>query len=103
MDTREADEKSKHNYQLSQVIKTLWASLIKPAWTSDDLVALGKSIYAKQPISMVDQEVFCRLLPYLQIVGEELLQKIKQLLLEESKSPADPTTPQNKETPDASV
>jgi len=67
-------EKTKQQQQrLSLAIKTFWAALTRPNWTSDDLIALGKAVYAKQPLAALDEAVFQRIFPHLQSIGTDLL------------------------------
>ena len=46
-------------------IKSLWKSLLAPKWTKDDLIDLGKLVFAKVRLSSVDPPLLDRLLPLL--------------------------------------
>lgn len=94
-ETRDTDkqqaERTKHYQRLSQLIKALWAALLKPNWTYDELVSLGKAIFAKQRIESLDQKIFDRLLPHFQLIGTELLKHFDLEHAEDVKS--SPETP----------
>lgn len=74
-------------------IKTLWEGLLAPAWTRDDLIELGKVIFAKIPLARLTDQQFTQLLPYLKVmaetVGKKTLEKVAaaQAAKPESKKP----------------
>ena len=67
----------------AQNIRTLWETLLAPNWTKDDLIDLGKAIFAKTPLKRFDPAKFDRLFPHLVRVTEMLEAKITPM-------PADP-------------
>ena len=68
------------------LIKALWEGLITPAWTSDELIALGKAVYAKTKLSSMEPELLGRLLPHLKTIASVLAAKV-------SSAPATPASP----------
>jgi hypothetical protein len=72
-------------------IKTIWEALLAPAWTRDDLIELGKVIFAKIPLNRLPDQQFSKLLPYLQTMANTMGKKI----LEQTAPPAaQPSTPE---------
>jgi hypothetical protein len=67
----------------AQNIRTVWEALLAPNWTKDDLIDLGKAIFARTPLKRFDQAKFDRILPHLSKLAEMLEAKITPL-------PADP-------------
>lgn len=67
------------------LINALWTSLLAPPWPKNDLIEVGKLIYAKVELKDVDGSLFNRLLPSLSAAATTLGQKILQL-----KSPPTP-------------
>lgn len=57
-------------------IRALWEALLAPNWNKDDLVDLGKAVYARTPLKELDPTKFDRLLPHLIAVTEKLEGKI---------------------------
>ena len=53
-------------------IRTLWEALHAPKWTRDDLIDLGKAIFAKTPLKNLDPDKFDKLLPHLIDIVERL-------------------------------
>jgi len=78
-------------------IRELWDALLSPNWTSDDLIYLGKAIYARTPLKNFDPTKFDRILPHLAAVVEQLETKITPvpaaLPSNASETPAGPSAP----------
>lgn len=64
-------------------IRNLWEALITPTWTRDDIIELGKAVFAKVPLSKLDDKRFNQLLPYLTKMSENLALKIHSHILDE--------------------
>lgn len=60
--------------QLALIIRAFWSALIKPRWSKDDLIDLGKAVFAKRPLASLDEDLFKRIFPHLQEIGQELYQ-----------------------------
>jgi hypothetical protein len=60
--------------------KNIWSALLEPDWKYDDLVELGKAVYAKIPLNKMDDKKFNRLFPLLvkisQFLGEQIQAKL---------------------------
>lgn len=67
----------------AQNIRAVWEALLAPSWTKDDLIDLGKAIFARTPLKRFDQAKFDRILPHLSKITEMLESKITPM-------PADP-------------
>jgi hypothetical protein len=67
-------------------IRAVWEALLAPDWTKDDLINLGKAIFARTPLKRFDPDKFDRILPHLDKATEVLEAKISPL-------PADPLEP----------
>jgi hypothetical protein len=74
------------------LIRATWEALLAPAWLRNDLIELGKLIFAKVPLREVDEELFERLLPHLTTVAESLGQHLLRPPAREAAPPA-PTAP----------
>lgn len=66
-------------------IRSVWEALLAPNWTKDDLIDLGKAIFARTPLKHFDQAKFDRILPHLSKLAEVLESNIVPL------SPSGPT------------
>lgn len=66
----EAKEPTKE--EVAQYIKAIWGALIEPKWSYDDLVTLGKMVYAKVPLSKIDPEIMKILLPKLAAIARKV-------------------------------
>ena len=53
-------------------VKSLWKSLLVADWSPDDLIELGKVVYARCALADLSNEVFGRLLPHLTKVASHL-------------------------------
>lgn len=60
------------------LIKNLWEALQVPSWTKDDLIELGKAIFAKKTLREmgVDEKLFARLFPLLIKITDHLGEKL---------------------------
>ncbi|HVP23328.1 MAG TPA: hypothetical protein VMS77_05395 [Conexivisphaerales archaeon] len=105
-----AEQTKLQQQRLALTIKTVWAALIKPNWTSDELIALGKAVYSKQALAAIDGALFQRIFPHLQSIGTDLLSFFDQERVEEmkrklnethGKDSAPPAGPRKKEDDDA--
>lgn len=83
----EKTELSKEDMAL--LIRSLWEALLAPAWKKDDLIELGKLIFAKVSLKHVDDDLFGRLLPNLTAAAAALGHL---LLRPQATSPAVPTS-----------
>lgn len=65
------------NEEKALLMKSIWKALLAPNWTKDDLIALGKLIFAKTPLSKIpDREYFDMVQPQLLKVAEALSRQI---------------------------
>jgi hypothetical protein len=64
-------------------IRTLWSSLLKPTWARGDLIDLGMELFAKTPLSQVDQKKFGRLLPFLSQASEDFGKQVRAKFMAE--------------------
>lgn len=46
-------------------IRAIWEALLAPQWTRNQLIELGKSVYARKPLKDLDPKLFDELLPRL--------------------------------------
>jgi hypothetical protein len=58
--------------ELALLIRSMWESLLAPAWGRNDLIDLGKLIFAKVPLKDVDAQTFARLMPHLKTLAQKL-------------------------------
>lgn len=86
----------------AQNIRTVWEALLAPNWTKDDLIDLGKAIFARTPLKRFDQAKFNRILPHLSKLAEVLEANIVPLfpsgptgLAGPGPCPTEPTGPTN--------
>jgi|WetSurMetagenome_2_1015567.scaffolds.fasta_scaffold14336_6 hypothetical protein len=84
--------------EVAKAIRSIWAALLSPQWTRDDLIELGTHIFAKIPIERVDQTTIGRMLPKLKVVAEHLLDDLQTPPTEASGCEC-PTGPKNDEGP----
>jgi len=64
-------------------IRNLWEAVLAPAWTKDDIIEFGKAVFAKVPLSKIDDKKFDLLLPYLTKMSETLAQRLHTRIVEE--------------------
>jgi hypothetical protein len=67
-------------------IRNLWESLITPTWTRDDIIELGKAVFAKIPLSKLDDKKFNQLLPYLSEMSGYLAHRIHARIISEQET-----------------
>jgi hypothetical protein len=67
-------------------IRNLWEALITPTWTRDDIIELGKAVFAKIPLSKLDDKKFNQLLPYLSKMSENLARRIHAHIISEQET-----------------
>ena len=67
-------------------VKTIWEALLIPSWTKDDLIELGKAVFAKVALAKLDNQRFERLLPFLVKISEILADRILAHFVEKSES-----------------
>ena len=85
----------------AQNIRTLWETLLAPNWTKDDLIDLGKAIFAKTPLKRFDPVKFDRLFPHLVKITEALESKITPVPTDSpSDTPESPAGPADLAGPD---
>ena len=53
-------------------IRAVWEALLAPKWGKDDLIDLGKAIYARKSLKDIDPRKFDGLLPHLIAIVEVL-------------------------------
>jgi hypothetical protein len=53
------------------LIKSLWSALSSPNWQKDDLIEMGKCLWAKTKLKDIPEKTFARLLPNLTMVANE--------------------------------
>ena len=67
----------------SFLMKALWASLIEPKWTKDDLIDFGKAIFAKKGFKEMSDAEFAKVFPFLTQItanlGKRLMEKKTEL------------------------
>lgn len=74
--------------ETASLIRTIWAALIEPKWTYEELVTLGKMVYAKVPIARIDKDVMGILLPKLATIAQKIhVTAIQPLLGTHEKEP----------------
>jgi hypothetical protein len=73
------------------LIRAFWEGLIAPQWTRDDLIELGKAVYAKTPLAKLTNEQLSRFLPPLKILAEVAGAKLTQPAA--PREPAGPASP----------
>jgi hypothetical protein len=76
------------------LINALWTSLLAPPWAKNDLIEVGKLVYAKVELKDVDGPLFDRLLPSLSKAAAVLGQKILQLTSDKTRQPAATAAPE---------
>jgi hypothetical protein len=79
-------------------IKAFWDAMLAPKWLRDDLIELGKAVYAKEPLAALDDALFARLMPHLIEMATVLGSQVSKRILSERQvkaAPAvsPPTTP----------
>ena len=60
------------------LVKNLWEALQVPSWTKDDLIELGKAIFAKKTLREmgVDEKLFARIFPLLVKIADHLGERL---------------------------
>jgi len=58
--------------ETAHYIRSIWEALLAPKWKRDDLIDLGKAIYAKCPLVELDDDLFARFMPNLAAMAEKL-------------------------------
>lgn len=81
------------NEDLVFYIRSVWTALVSAPWPKDDLIALGKLVYAKIAISAVDEKLFGRLLPNLRTVAVTFKRLVDERGSASPASPAPATEP----------
>lgn len=68
----------------AKIIRSHWKAMLEPPWTSDDLIDLGKALFAKtelEDLARQDEAKFNRLLPLLSKIAERLWTELAPTLL----------------------
>lgn len=63
-------------------INAIWSSFLAPEWLRDDLIELGKAVYAKTTLAKLDDKKFAQLLPFLTKMAESMGTKLHVKVLE---------------------
>lgn len=89
------------------LVNTIWEALQSPKWTKNDLIDFGTAIFSKKKLKDIDESVFNKIFPFLEIitlnVSEKLNQKGEDLLKEmgaektETKAESTPAPEEKKE------
>jgi hypothetical protein len=106
MDTSPTEPLSKE--ETAFLIRSFWEALLGPAWLKDDLIALGKLVFAKVRIRDIDPEMFQRLLPHLTAIANSLGPKVLKMRLittvpAPTTAPPKPTSPAPSLSPPADL
>jgi hypothetical protein len=72
---------------LAKIIKMFWEALLTPQWYRNDLIDLGKLVFAKVPLGKIDPALIARLLPPLTEVAREIHRQLIQPPRDESPRP----------------
>jgi hypothetical protein len=100
MDTSPTEPLSKE--ETAFLIRSFWEALLGPAWLKDDLIALGKLVFAKVRLRDIEPEMFQRLLPHLTAIANTLGPKVLKMRLNSvSGAAVTPATTPPKTTPPA--
>jgi hypothetical protein len=70
--------------ELKTIIGIVWEALQAPRWNKDDLIDLGKTIYAKTPLKNMDEKLFIRLFPHIATIARSVGTKIKAMSKQET-------------------
>jgi hypothetical protein len=84
-------------------IKAFWDAMLAPKWLRDDLIELGKAVYAKEPLATLDDALFARLMPHLVEMANVLGAQIAKKFLENDKRCRPIASPAVSAPPDAPV
>jgi hypothetical protein len=76
---------------LAFYMKSIWDALLAPSSSRDDLIELGKAIYAKTPLGKLSDQQFEQLFPLLSTMAQHLARSIKQRPTAPSPTPAEPS------------
>ena|SRR5579872_3334383 len=72
--------------EMSFLLKTIWEALLAPTWKKDDLITLGKLLFAKQKLKDIDEKIFMKeVLPNLKVVAASLHATLTQEAIRQSK------------------
>lgn len=71
-----ADPPPDENEDLVFYIRSFWQAIVSAPWNRNDLIDLGKQVYAKVSLSDVDEKLFSRLLPRLKAVASTFKQLV---------------------------
>lgn len=74
------------------LIRAIWESLLAPKGTRDQLVTLGKAVFAGTSLKEMDDKTYEQILPFLSSMADALAEKMM------AKEPTSPTPEPNKET-----
>lgn len=83
-------------------IRAMWTALLTPKWLRDDLINLGKAVFAKEALASMDDALFAKMIPHLTematVLGSQVAKKIAHDQSAASAAPAAPTaTPAEKD------
>ena len=70
--------------ELKTIIGIVWEALQEPRWNKDDLIDLGKCIYAKTPLKSMDEKLFNRLFPHVTAIARSIGTNLKKLPKQET-------------------
>ena len=73
-------------------IRAVWDALLAPSWNKDELIELGKAIYARRALKDLDAKQFDKLLPHLSAIVERLESKFTIPAAPEISPPTDTNT-----------
>jgi hypothetical protein len=102
MDTNSTEPLSKEDTAF--LIRSFWEALLGPNWLRNDLIELGKLVFAKVRLKDVEPELFQRLLPHLNTIANSLGPKMLKLRTQYGAAAApaaSPATAAPKSTPPA--
>ena len=75
------------------LVRNLWEALQIPSWSKDDLIDLGKAIFAKKALKDLDEKQFARLFPLLVQIADCLGTRITAVQNPESPPAPSPLPP----------
>jgi len=58
--------------EVAFLIRTIWDALCAPAWNKDDLIELGKCVFARLPLAKIGDRQFEVLFPYLTTIANQV-------------------------------
>ena len=82
-------------------IRAMWSALLAPKWLRDDLIELGKAVFAKEALSTMDDALFARLVPHLTEMATVLGSQVAKKIANDGKAsqPSAPPAPAPAATP----